>query len=124
VDLERNGIAYPDESGRYADLHALRYTWDTFLNRNGVAPRAVMKLMRHSDVKLTSKVYTDEMQLPIYDAIKDLPRPKGYTQIVIQISGGGAKGGSSWRKAPSRRMRKNPCKWRGLSHFGGTSRGK
>jgi len=55
--------------------------------RNGFA----MILMRHSDIKLTAKVYTDEMQLPIYDAIKNLPRLDalpGYTQIRAQISGG------------------------------------
>jgi hypothetical protein len=46
-----------------------------------------MKLMRHSDIKLATKVYTDEMQLPIYDAIKGLPRLEGYTQIRAQISG-------------------------------------
>ena len=90
-DLERNGIPYRDELGRYADFHALRYTWATFLQRNGVAQRFAMKLMRHSDIKLTAKVYTDEMQLPIYDAIKNLPRldaVPGYTQIRAQISGG------------------------------------
>ncbi len=91
VDAERNGIAYRDELGRYGDFHALRYTWATFLQRNGVAQRFAMKLMRHSDIKLTAKVYTDETQLPIYDAIKNLPRlntvPE-YTQPYAQISGG------------------------------------
>ena len=47
-----------------------------------------MKLMRHSDIKLTSKVYTDESQVPIYDAIKDLPRLVEHTQIRAQISDG------------------------------------
>ena len=90
-DLERNGIPYRDELGRYADFHALRYTWATFLQRNGVAQRFAMKLMRHSDIKLTAKVYTDEMQLPIYDAIKNLPRLDaipGYIQIHAQNLGG------------------------------------
>ena len=87
VDSERNGIRYRDESGRYADFHALRYTWATFLQRNGIAQRFAMKLMRHSDIKLTAKVYTDESQLPIYEAIKGLPRLLGYTQIRAQISG-------------------------------------
>src|SRR5208283_1468124 len=88
---EANGIPYRDELGRYGDFHALRYTWATFLQCNGVAQRFAMKLMRHSDIKLTSKVYTDEMQLPIYDAIKNLPRLDalaGYTQIRAQILGG------------------------------------
>ncbi len=50
-----------------------------------------MKLMRHSDIKLTAKVYTDETQLPIYDAIKNLPRldaAPGHTQIRAQNSVG------------------------------------
>jgi len=87
VDAERNGIQYRDQSGRYADSHALRYTWATFLQRNGVAQRFAMKLMRHSDMKLTAKVYTDETQLPIYEAIKGLPRLLDHTQIRAQISG-------------------------------------
>jgi hypothetical protein len=56
-----------------------------------VAQRFAMKLMRHSDIRLTAQVYTDEMQLPIYDAIKNLPRldaGPGYTQIRAQILGG------------------------------------
>jgi hypothetical protein len=56
-----------------------------------------MKLMRHSDIKLTAKVYTDETQLPIYDAIKNLPRldaVPGYTQLYAQILGGSGQNGS------------------------------
>jgi integrase len=37
VDAERVGVAYKDEQGHYADFHALRYTWATFLQRNGIA---------------------------------------------------------------------------------------
>jgi integrase len=87
VDAKRNGIEYLDESGRYADFHALRYTWATFLQRNDIPQRFAMKLMRHSDMKLTAKVYTDETQLPIYDAIKGLPWLLDHTQIRAQISG-------------------------------------
>jgi integrase len=86
-DEKRNGIEYRDESGRYADFHALRYTWATFLQRNGVPQRVAMKLMRHSDMKLTAKVYTDETQLPIQAAINGLPRLAGYTHGYAQISG-------------------------------------
>ena len=38
-------------------------------------------------MKLTAKVYTDETQLPIYDAIKGLPRLLDHTQIRAQILG-------------------------------------
>lgn len=81
------GVAYKDEQGRYADFRALRYTWATFPQRNGIAQRFAMKLMRHSDIKLTAKVYTDETQLPIYDAVKNLPRLGNYTQRHAQILG-------------------------------------
>ena len=30
------------------------YTWATFLQRNRIAQRFAMKLMRHSDIKLTA----------------------------------------------------------------------
>ena len=86
-DAEANAIPYQDAQGRYGDFHALRYTWATFLQRNGIAQRFAMKLMRHSDIKLTAKVYTDETQSPIYDSIKNLPRLGGHTQIRAQILG-------------------------------------
>ena len=85
-DAKRNGIVYQDDAGRFADFHSLRYTWATFLQRNGIAQRFAMKLLRHSDIKLTAKLYTDETQLPIYDSIKNLPR-LDYTQIRAQILG-------------------------------------
>jgi hypothetical protein len=72
-------------SARFADFHSLRYTRATFLQRNGIAQRFAMKLLRHSDIKLTAKLYTDETQLPIYDSIKNLPRLGDYTQIRAQI---------------------------------------
>ncbi len=54
--------AFTDDELRrlVAGFHALRYTWATFLQRHGIAQRFAMKLLRHSDIKLTSKVYTDE----------------------------------------------------------------
>ena len=96
-DPERNGIPYRDELGRSADFHALRCTWATFLQRNGIAQRFAMKLMRHSDIKLISKVYIDEMQLTIYEAVKNLPRldaVPGHTQIRAQNSGANGQIGS------------------------------
>jgi integrase len=93
-DAEALGIAYQDDLGRFADFHSLRYTWATFLQRNGIAQRFAMKLMRHSDIKLTAKVYTDETQLPIYDSIKNLPRLGGCTQIRAQISGAEGQNGA------------------------------
>jgi len=55
--------------GRRADLHALRKTFGTALVLNGEQPRVVMEAMRHSDLKLTMKLYTDAGQLPVGAAL-------------------------------------------------------
>ena len=84
VDGERVGVAYKDEEGRYADFHALRYTWATFMRRHGISDNFARKQMRHHSIQQTNG-YTDEAQLPIYDSIKKLPRLGGCTQIRAQI---------------------------------------
>jgi integrase len=86
VDAERVGVAYQDEQGRYADFHALRYTWATFLRKHGIADNFAREQMRHQTVRQTDG-YTDVSQLPIYDAIKNLPRLGVCTQIRAQILG-------------------------------------
>lgn len=55
------------------DLHALRKTFGTALVLNGEQPRVVMEAMRHSDLKLTMKLYTDAGQLPVGAALGRLP---------------------------------------------------
>ncbi len=72
-DLKQSGIAYRDDLGRFADFHSFRYTFCTFMAVNGVPLRSAMKQMRHSEVKLTLKIYTDEGQLPIAEAMNSLP---------------------------------------------------
>jgi hypothetical protein len=104
VDAGRNGIEYRDKSGRYADFHALRYTWATFLQQNDIPQRFAMKLMRHSDIKLTAKVYTDETRLPIYKAIKGLPRLLDHAQLRAQILGAEGQNGAQ-RDATDERMK-------------------
>jgi len=86
VDAERVGVAYRDEQGRYADFHALRYTWATFMRKHGIADNFARKQMRHQTIRQTDS-YTDETQLPIYDSIKNLPRLGVCTQIRAQILG-------------------------------------
>jgi len=54
-DLGAAGISYVDEKGEYADFHALRKTYGTFLMLLGLPEFVRMKLMRHSDVRLTQK---------------------------------------------------------------------
>ena len=86
VDAERVGVAYKDERGRYGDFHALRYTWATFMRKNGIGDNFARKQMRHQTIRQTDG-YTDEAQLPIYDSIKKLPRLMECTQIRAQILG-------------------------------------
>ena len=72
-DLKRAGIAYADAQDRKADFHALRYTFATNLTKAGVTPREAMELMRHSDLRLTMKTYTDAGQLCTGEALAKLP---------------------------------------------------
>ncbi len=85
-DLRSAGVDYVDTRGRFADFHSLRYTWCTFLQRNGVPQAIAMRLMRHSSIELTSKLYTDESLLPIKESVDRLPNlfSEKCTQILIQ----------------------------------------
>jgi integrase len=80
-DLGKAGIAFLDGEGRRVDVHALRMTYGTNLTLGGAQPRVVMELMRHSDIKLTMKIYTDAGQLPLADAVAKLPGVQ--TNLVI-----------------------------------------
>jgi integrase len=73
-DLQAAGIPYKDAQGRIADFHALsRVTPNTHMGQRGVGERVRQEFMRHSDLRLTSAVYTDAEQLPTRDAIMALP---------------------------------------------------
>jgi len=72
-DLRAADIPYVDGKGEYADFHSLRKTLGTELGKAGVPIRVAMELMRHSDVKLTTKIYTDAGMLPIWEAVGALP---------------------------------------------------
>jgi integrase len=76
-DLEAAGIPYQNERGEYADFHSLRKTFGTELAKAGVVTRVAMELMRHSDAKLTTRIYTDSGLLPIWDAVGALPMFNG-----------------------------------------------
>jgi len=73
ADLEAAGIAYVDESGRYADFHSLRHTTGTLLAAAGVHPKVAQSLMRHSDINLTMSRYTHTLTGQEAQAIASLP---------------------------------------------------
>lgn len=62
-DLFKAGIPLKDSLGRKVVFHSLRHTFGTNLARGGVASRVAMALMRHSDRRLTDRIYTDESLL-------------------------------------------------------------
>ncbi len=72
-DYERAGIERLDERGRQSDFHALRLTYCTMLHRHGVPLRQAMALMRHSDSRLTTQVYTDQGLLDTTQEVGKLP---------------------------------------------------
>ncbi len=88
ADLKASGIEFINTTGHRADFHSLRHTLATNLARAGTAPRVAMEIMRHSDMRLTAKTYTDAGLLPVADAVLKLPflaNPKASgTQIGTQ----------------------------------------
>ena len=72
-DLALAGIPYKDREGRQLDFHALRKTYCTNLALAGVNQWNAMKLMRHNDINLTMKTYTDAGKLPLGEEINRLP---------------------------------------------------
>ena len=78
-DLKTAGIEYKDERGNKTDFHALRTTYCTMLLSTGVSPRTAQALMRHSDLKLTTEIYTDVSKLPTVNAVESLPNFAPYT---------------------------------------------
>jgi len=73
ADLKAAGIEFVDTQGHRADFHALRHTLTTNLMLAGTSPRIAMEIMRHSDIKLTTKTYTDAGLLPLAETVINLP---------------------------------------------------
>jgi len=71
-DLVKAMVEYQNEHG-FADFHALRNTFCTNLGNAGVAPAIRQALMRHSDSKLTERIYTDKRMLATWSASEKLP---------------------------------------------------
>jgi hypothetical protein len=72
-DLRAAGIPYRDAEGRVADFHALRHSYITLLQQTGVHPKLAQELARHSDIRLTMKVYTHTRLHDLAGAVEGLP---------------------------------------------------
>ena len=67
----------------------------TNLAKGGVASRVAMTLMRHSDRRLTNKIYTDENLLGTWSAFDALPNytaSQGASQKLVAVSQNGSSG--------------------------------
>jgi hypothetical protein len=53
-----------------------------------------MELMRHSDRKLTDKIYADSNLLPLGEVVRNLPDEEPLTNILTNISGKTCRNGS------------------------------
>jgi len=73
-DCKLAGIKKVLDDGRSVDLHCLRKTFGTMLARAGVPITTTQRLMRHSTVELTSKIYIDVDPIDISNALKKLPK--------------------------------------------------
>ena len=88
--LKEAGIPKRDGQGRQVDFHAFRHTYCTNLKRAGVGEAVAMELMRHSDARLTAKVYTDSTCLPLAEAVAKLGnhrvenRTQNRTQVLVR----------------------------------------
>jgi integrase len=87
-DLAAAEIPYRDGQGRTVDFHAgTRKTLCTRLNRKGVPLAQAMRIMRHTDIRLTSVDYVDDSQLGTEQVI--LPEPvTGTAQAPKQATAG------------------------------------
>ena len=79
-DLVRAGIPFLDGEGRRFDFHALREMLCTHLHEAGVPMRVAMAMMRHSDARLTMRVYTDEARIPVSEGVARLPSFNAFEQ--------------------------------------------
>ena len=57
ADVKEAGIKSPDEHGRVVDAHCLRYHFASELAASGCPVHILQKLMRHSTVDLSMRVY-------------------------------------------------------------------
>jgi integrase len=75
-DLKSVDIPKIDEPKRRVHIHALRHSTGTHLSAANVSPRTAQAVMRHSDIKLTMNVYTDERLYDAAGAVEMLPERK------------------------------------------------
>lgn len=73
IDLKAADIPYKDAMGRQVDFHGgTRKTLCTRLHRNNVPLATAMRVMRHTDARLTLIDYTDDEQVGLVEALPEI----------------------------------------------------
>lgn len=80
-------IPFKDERGQRVDLHALHTTFGRLLSTSGVSPCVAREFMRHSDLWLTMRDYTDVAQLPLASDVARLPSFSLTVEAEIENTG-------------------------------------
>ncbi len=85
ADLRAAKISKRDDRGRVLDVHCLRHTFATMLAKANVPLQQAQQLMRHSDPRLTSSVYTHLTVLDSAAAVAKLPNVAPVNEITSQL---------------------------------------
>ena len=90
ADCKAAGVAYCDDTGRYADFHAWRHSFISALCNPKVATKSAQILARHSDPKLTLNMYMHVGLLDVSAALDTLPgvMPQLEKQIAMALKTG------------------------------------
>jgi integrase len=90
-DLVAAGIPYADAMGRQADFHAgTRKTLCTRMHRGNVPLATAMRIMRHTDARLTMVDYADDEQLGTdADALPEVPQAPASPAQASEAKAGG-----------------------------------
>jgi integrase len=103
ADCKRAGICKRDDRRETVDIHSLRKTFGTWLAKAGVHPKVAQALMRHEDIKMTMKYYTDLRLFDLQGAVEALPMVHrmvhqtgvpGVHQKSTDVNGGGETEGT------------------------------
>jgi integrase len=73
ANLKAAGIERIGADGRSVDVHSFRKTFGTMLAMAGVPLTTIQRLMRHSTLLLTAKLYIDVDPLNMMEALEKLP---------------------------------------------------
>jgi integrase len=120
-DFDAAGIVRKDSRGHLADFHALRKTFCTYMARGAVAPRVAMEAMRHSDMRLTAKTYTDVGLLPTADVMDKLPQFLDEPAAAVAT---GTEGGEVSKMRSQISVASGPCASSAVANSSGSTNTK